>query len=391
MKLLLKLYSSLVWLKEQNIDVIILHEKNDFLDTLNLNNTDIVTIGVYPEKVNFYINWKILRQTSKFFLQKLPILFSYGIKYFLKSVYIYYIKSVINFMNPLLVITYIDNSNMFQEIIENINKRRYVAIQNSIRNEYNYKYAIQKNNIHKIKHDIFFCYGEQVKDCFESCGHSANEYIFSGGTLRLSQHIANGSILISPHEKEIFDVCIISQWIEENFLERRDVLTEEATSIADATNINLNLLNSLPNLSEIKLLICLRSGTAKERSYYLTKLDRAKNIFFEMDSYAGIDKSKVIVGISSTLLIEAFSIKKRVLWSNPLNHKYHKVVNSDDFYINSTSESLFADKLMKLISLSNIEFEKKALKLRRYLSDLNLYNLPTNKLKQLITKRNIED
>ena len=386
MKLLLEFFSSFAWVKKHNVDIVILHENNDFLDTLNLNNIKYVTLGIYPEKTTYFLNKKILAQVLKFFFTQIQQLFINGPRYFLRLTYIHYIKTVIDFMSPYLVITYIDNSGVFQEILQKNTKRRYIAIQNSVRNEYNYKYSLKKTKEYNIEHDIYFCFGEQVKDCFEDCGHSANEYIFSGGPLKLSKYLASDSIFLSPHEKEVYDLCIVSQWIARNFIEENSDLNEEARSIRDATDISLNLLNSFQGLSEIKLIICLRSGTDEEKSYYLKKLDKAKDIFFISNSYSGINQSKVIFGISSTLLIEAFSLKKKVIWCNPLNHKYHKVVSNEAFYINSSNEMIFSDKLDKLFSLSTIEFEKKSKQLRRYLADLNLYNLPSEKLENLIAR-----
>ena len=163
-------------------DVVILHGHDLWVRKSIGRGISFQTLGVAPEDLTFFLNFRILYKFIIFsFTINLEDWFSGSeFRQFTKRLYILYTLSVIDTISPKVVVTYIDNSSIFQCLSNIDKKRRYVAVQNSVRNEYNAHYVLEKNNINRgiISHDIFFCYGPSVRKLYQNRNHLVKEYLF---------------------------------------------------------------------------------------------------------------------------------------------------------------------------------------------------------------------
>ena len=244
----------------------------------------------------------------------------------------------------------------------------------------------------KLIHDIYFCYGPGVSQLYVENGHTINEAFYSGGTLRVSKFLESKTLQnivnVDENTNNQYDICVISQWIYRNFHGDEKILGEAATSIRDATIGMLEMLNELMCGSNISVIICLRSNNKEEKNFFEQYL--GNNISFlepassEFHSYEGIMQSNVILGVSSTLLIEAVALNKQSLWCNLDKHPFHDVIPSNytRFFVNERDQ--FQNKIKSLLFGSNEQARCEREALKFFLSPLMNDNLPTKKLNELI-------
>ena len=164
------------------------------------------------------------------------IYFSFAVlKFFLKhykgNIMTAYLVSLLEIIRPKVVLTNIDNSFKFFDLAKELDKKMtFVAVQNASRydlNEHKHKY---KKNI--IKSDLtkkfyipnFLCFGQYEIDDYKHHEIKVKNF-FKVGSLRLANffhHIKTNKIKI---EKQIYDICLISEpavhrnviWREKNF------------------------------------------------------------------------------------------------------------------------------------------------------------------------------
>lgn len=388
-RLVLDFFKSLKF-RIPNSDIIILHENDNWIRKSLGKSFNINTISVAPEKFNIYFNIKVI----KFLIVDLRSVNlgnwfkGSGVRKFCKRIYVRYLLSVIKVASPKVVITYIDNSTVFQCLSTIDNTRRYIAVQNSVRNQYNVKFVLENDTNHgKIIHDIFFCFGPSVKNLYNEHNHSVNLFSYSGGSLAVSHFLKNNSY---NESSEKYDICLISQWIKRNFENDNKQLGEAAISIKKATILLLNEISNFMIKTNKSLVVCLRTSDPNEKLFYSKFFKNDISFVSPKDgkfsSYSGFMESKVVVGVSSTLLIEALSLGKKSLWCNLDNHKFHKIIQDENHVCNVIKRQDFFKKLNYLLETSNNLSEKKLLKIRNDLCPLDYNDLPHLRLKRLVMK-----
>jgi surface carbohydrate biosynthesis protein len=378
--------------KVPKVEVVILHSNDTLIRSALDEKISVDTLSVLPESGNIYINFQILLSfvCNIIFLNVSNDGNATGVTKFLKRYYIIYLYSVISYMSPRLVITYIDNSNIYQSLVKIDMNRRYLAVQNSVRNLYNVRYAIPEGVT--ISHDAYLCFGPEVESLYLSNGHEIKEFFFSGGSLKVSEFLAQRQVPIEnrPSVKLNlpYDVCVISQWIERNFINNTETMQETSTSIRDATVAMLEELAKVKASKKIKVLVCLRSNKLEEVEFY--KFFLGENTSFSapesksFHSYEGMLLSNVVVGVSSTLLIEGISLRKKCLWCNLENHPYHRVISSKNDRFITYSRHDFNEKLSFLLMVPANDLETDLSKLKASISPLNSADLPCEKLNRLV-------
>ena len=73
---------------------------------------------------------------------------------FIKKIYIIYIKTEIEFIDPQIIITYNDDNYIYHDLTYIINNRTFIAIQNGLREKF-----IRNRIKHNINHDYLYCFG----------------------------------------------------------------------------------------------------------------------------------------------------------------------------------------------------------------------------------------
>jgi len=264
-------------------------------------NKSIVVIDPFIINLNFRVVALFLKNI---FMLKRNIPY----KRFIFMVYQY---STIELFKPSVVITFVDNSIIFQWMSCNYTNANFYAIQNGSRS----KYELYYHYYHDFKHNLtnFFCFGEYETEKYREYGHSVNNFIpvgsFRHAIYRKNNPLNNDAIM--------YDIALISQHKLTTFDGSNKRLKENLELI------DQYLSNFLRENKNISLIILCRSEEdseqgKKEKQYFSSiygdkVICRFKNDVYE-STYKGIDQSDLIVCCNSTALLEAVGMGKKVLF-----------------------------------------------------------------------------
>lgn len=305
-----------------------------------------------------------------------PTLLYYIIKnYFKRSLKENYIKFLLEKINPKIVITTIDNSIEFFRMSKLLNdKMKFIAIQNSHRYEF---HASNK----ELYIPNYFVFGDYEVELFKK----------QKGVKKIK---AIGSINAAVAKKEIYknfdnldsnryDICLIS--------EPRIKLNRDFQRIHSSHNVQktLQLIASHAiRYSEEHNKKIIFSGKADIKSL---KVQRQENLFYEkviknknikisfnnkikFEQYKNIYESKLIIGMSSTMLRDAFEFKKKVLICNYIDHVDNKPPSNGICTLTDMSYEAFRSRVTEILSLNYDSY------LSRIENVNNFYNLKFNTL-----------
>ena len=282
-----------------------------------------------------------------------------------------YLLSLIDQINPRLILTFIDNSYKFS-IFSKIKRNEYifVAVQNGVRYENKIINLLKKKKINveleKFFIPYFFCFGKNEMDEYKQNNQSIGEFNIVG-SLRLSNFLTSQKNLEKVNKKNNDLLLISDAYCWDKFLEKLNFPIEEGI-------INLIKLSiKFAKKNNLKMKIAARSKSndfEREKEFYKKNLNQneyeylLKNIFFRSDDYKTykiMQKSKIVIGTMSTMLRENLSL------------------NGKTFACNLTCTSIFDFPIKGLCFSKNpdyLNFEKQLLKiyripLKKYYEQLN--------------------
>jgi len=279
---------------------------------------------------SFFILRTRVEKVNIFILMKIFLRFKFSHQSYLKE----YIKAV----DPKAIITWIDNNINFYELkFKDIKK---ISVQNGRRTNLptDMFYNIKKNNYKKLSCDYIFAHNYPTTKLFKK--YIKSNYSVSG-SLKSNDTKIN-------HKNKRFDLVYISTFrnLENHFIykkydwikwQRYEVnLLKLAKKYCEKYGKRLTIIGSeLDNKSEF-LFYKNILGT----NFYLIKKNQNRNV------YKLIDQSKVIFGIDSTLLSEAFGRGLKVGFFSQRGN--HFPFNSRKFgwpYKYSSTGNFWSDKI----------------------------------------------
>ena len=357
-----------------------MHRKVDLMIFATTGSYEIIefllkknfTYSIYDcKKITLYFNL--------FFFYKLFInIYKYrnsGDNFF-KWLYLCYVYTEIECINPKIVITYEDDNNIYHRLNSMSTTFKFMAIQNGLREKYHLKQIINKD----VSHDIYFCFGENDIDKIKSYDWDVKESI-PIGSLR-----AGISLEKFRDVKKIYDLCYVSEW-KENYPQFDEY--ENPCNIDHKwsyfSRFVDNVIFHFYKRNNIKLVVALRSDNPRERRYFSSHL--GSNVIFTKTSnndyrnYKTIMESYITVGFASTLLLESLALGTKVVSIDPsLSSKYF---HYDKFikYRYDKYDS-FEKYLLKLIDSKNnhqLQYTKNSFAM----------NVSTNALPQSILRKSI--
>ncbi len=278
-----------------------------------------------------------------------------------------YLLSLIDQVNPQLILTFIDNSHKFSIFakIKNDNYK-FVAIQNGARYEHKIVNLLKKKKINveleKFFIPYFFCFGKNEIRDYKKNNQKVGKFDVVG-SLRLSNFLVSQKIFKKKSIiKKTNDILLISDvYCWDKFLEKLNFPIERGLINLIKFSIKFSKRHKL----KIKIAARSRSNNfKKEREFYKKNLSKIeyefllKNIFFRSDNhktYKIMRKSKIVIGTMSTMLRENLSL------------------NGKTFACNFTKTNIFdfpIDGLCFSKDMNYKNFEKQLLK---------IYKIPLNK------------
>lgn len=288
-------------------------------------------------------------------------------------IYKIYLFSCIEYINPKVVITFVDNDHIFHWIAKRYNHCEFFAIQNGHRNTR----QLDSSEKHYLQH--FFCFGNYDKHRYAQFGHVVDE-CYPIGSLIAGYYRANAK----KERKNEYDLAIVSQYTRRGYnfypdsqrkeLSRQEILNEDSYKAA------LNLMDSflVRYIEEynLKAAVLMRQSLDydEERNYYEEKY-KGKAILFgrdikRMTSYFVADESEMVVGFNSTFLAECFGLGKKVLSINFTGTDWW--VDYDPMIMfTEPNYSLFKERLNELRVEPYDEYRKRTKEYATYLMNYN--------------------
>ena len=271
-----------------------------------------------------------------------------------------YIKADLISRNPKAIITSIDNSGKFGWLSEHYQLAPCIAIQNGFRLTYD------SNSQSKYYCQHLFCFGEREVIDYPKLGYKVDHF-HPVGSLNLSLNFDSQLCDIKP----IYDLLVVSCW-RGNIGYAKDVEDSmKAMRLMDET-----LAQYLQN-RDLKTAIIMRSerdsdqwvmpeiGMSEEdyyKSIYGDLIEIIDVNFIERNVYPVMQSAEVIVaGFSTTCLIEAYAMRKKVLYMNFCgNNNYHRDFKPEIlFEAHDDRSPSFESRLNDLLEISSQEYVMK--------------------------------
>ena len=349
--------------KPGSADIIIFDETNS--NQVELVIPESLTVSIFKMRpMEFYITPRILFsfiRNLKYFTFRNGVASNRGwfYKIFWQLLCIY-IKADLISRNPKAIITSIDNSGNFGWLSENYHLAPCVAIQNGFRLTYD------SNSQSKYYCQHLFCFGEREVNDYPKLGYKVDHF-HPVGSLNLSLNFDSQLCDIKP----IYDLLVVSCW-RGNIGYAKDVEDSmKAMRLMDET-----LAQYLQN-RDLKTAVIMRSeresdqwvmpeiGMSEEdyyKSIYGDLIEIIDVNFIERNVYPVMQSAEVIVaGFSTTCLIEAYAMRKKVLYMNFCgNNKYHRDFKSEIlFEAHDDKSPSFESRLNDLLEISSQEYVMK--------------------------------
>ena len=349
--------------KPGSADIIIFDETNS--NQVKLVIPESLTVSIFKMRpIEFYITPRILFsciRNLKYFTFRNGVASNRGwfYKIFWQLLCIY-IKADLISRNPKAIITSIDNSGNFGWLSENYHLAPCIAIQNGFRLTYD------SNSQSKYYCQHLFCFGEREVIDYPKLGYKVDHF-HPVGSLNLSLNFDSQLCDIKP----IYDLLVVSCW-RGNIGYAKDVEDSmKAMRLMDET-----LAQYLQN-RDLKTAVIMRSerdsdqwvmpeiGMSEEdyyKSIYGDLIEIIDVNFMERNVYPVMQSAEVIVaGFSTTCLIEAYAMRKKVLYMNFCgNNKYHRDFKSEIlFEAHDDKSPSFESRLNDLLEISSQEYVMK--------------------------------
>jgi len=303
------------------------------------------------------------------------------------NIYLSYLISCLEYINPKVVITYVDNDPSFYTVARRYPKATFYAIQNGIRNKSDLRDALLKpdNSINYLVLPNFFCWGPCDIDNYRNFGHTIiNAYPV--GSLRGSYYC--DSIRKSRNTND-YDICYISQYSPEIFK------YGYSPHYKDALIKIQNLLAAFIEKNHVRLCIACRSRDQEEFDYFNNLFGKRSDIILRnldnpFSTYSLMDRSDITITMNSSAALEAFGWGKKVFFCNFAHEEIGDFYMGGICSIQRNDPIEFENKLKYLLSMDQDEFELSTETDRKYLISYN-FQTPAHQYIREIIIRKIEN
>jgi surface carbohydrate biosynthesis protein len=286
--------------KKQNHLIIGHDHSNYILKYIPKNKAQIISF----KKINFYIFFKLFLEKKK--ISKL--------NYFIKS---------IELINPIIIVTMIDNDTDFYRLKKYFPHKKFISIQNGYRTEPKKTYLVKRGE--QLQCDIIFCFGKQGVNYYRSLvqvkkiipiGSIKNNLILKNNLKKkkIMTFISEYRIRDKKEKINFFNLGNIF-WEDYIFSEKK--LIKIASNYCKKRNIKFNIMGRY--VDPTKELEYFSDIINKNDFNYITK----KN---EFTSYNFLKKSEIILSMSSSLGYEFLSRdNKMIFFSRHVGKKNSKL------------------------------------------------------------------
>ena len=220
----------------------------------------------------------------------------------------------------------------------------------------------------------FFCFGEYDKIFYEKKKVNIGSYE-PVGSMRSSmthEYLKSKKIKINPHK---YDICLISE-------PHDGTLSGDfghVKNLYDCTGLVAEFTHRLCKKHNLKIVFSGKGFKNEKRTdeqtyfykHYLKDYDfkissDVKKTSFNLASYINVMESKLVIAIASTLIREAISFEKKILFFDTTGHPDMEFPGSGIEFpkdsiciLKEPSYELFEERVLKILSISNEEYFSK--------------------------------
>jgi len=375
-KNIIKILKAVQWDNPPKANVLILDEMgSDYIEQMIVYGLDFSILHSLMEVV--YLSPQILLLFLKNLARALWRKTKEGEQWFPWEIYL---LSCIEYIGPKVVVTFIDNSPVYQNLSRRYAGGDFYLIQNGVR------LKVDAEVDYTIKMTNLCCWGQSDIDLFSRNNHRIDNYMPLGPLVGsyYKTELSSGDI------EDEYDVCLVSQW--RNQFMNGESAPHLKKAVSTVNEYLAQYLHKHPVKACVATCAQVKENLTREIAYYrdlfgddVTIIPRERKTF---STYAAMDRSTVIIGFSSSAVYEAYGWGKKVLLCNYSDdYKWDNASVIEDITISGTDYLDFERKLNKILNMDAAEYKNMAAANMKYAVNFNA-EMPAHKyLRQKIVER----
>lgn len=283
-----------------------------------------------------------------------------------------YFSALLRRLTPAIVVTYIDNSELFYEVARvNHRRMRFLAIQNGSRID-----VVEKSSkdAQRIFIPEFACFGEYERDLYLTKGASVGNFI-PMGSLRESyfrQYWQKKSVSMHAGGYD-YDMCIVAEaspgW-NQRYPGSEDAIgniAKYAVRLAHEKGLKLVIAGKRDiTPGQVRALIHQRDTEVAWYKKYAGDHPVTPRVRDQFSTYELTVRSRLSLALMSTVLREASSRGSRVLHCNFSGDSRWDFCVDGIWSLKEDSYEAFAERVMALLALSDEAWREKSAKMAAY-------------------------
>ena len=361
------IFSKKVFTKPKQFDLVVIDEAQKEIFSDYLKNYNHSFLDIRLNKINLYVLFKTI------------------IKFKFKTNFYRYICEYLKFTNCKIILTFNDNLLWFYELKKDLKNIIAISIQNGHRRDFFFNDLNQKN---ELMCDYIFTWEKKFRKSFQ---------IVRSETIELGSFKNNLSQIKKNNNKTISYISDLNNNFDKyRYIDGKKFTFDEWYSIEKKI---LPIISTFcKNLNyDFKIIgRCRGSFAKKEKFFYDTVLHNHKFKFIESNDeyncYNIIDDSFLVVGIYSSLILEAIGRKARVailnlrkeLISENYNIFWPKKFSSEGFFWTDKLEVSNINKVLKNVYDANPDILEKEYE---HLRDIIIFDEKNKKFKELLENK----
>lgn len=366
--------------------ITILYSYDYWLRKLVLRELPATTLEMFPECI--YVTpaliGRVLRRLHRLDWSRLR--HDPSPREFLRQVHAQYVLACLDQVGAEIVLTLIDNSGLFQKLSRiDQTGRTYFAVQNGTRTLFCVRDSLLSTATPVVSMTNFFCFGQRDVDLFTRHGHIVDNYLPVGS---LIGGYYKTTVSASTPEPE-FDLCLISQWHEHFSF---DATRNDSSARVGAGISGLNVIfGKLLAEVELSLVVCLRNeNNAREVAFFKEAFGEEVRLktadFSSFSAYRTAERSRMTIGLNSTMLAELFSWGRKVLWCNVPGDEHFEMPEAGVSYFEGNDYQAFRDHVLSLLAMPQEEYEAATQSNARYINNYDPANPPHEAIRAAILR-----
>jgi surface carbohydrate biosynthesis protein len=364
--------------------IVILHEADFWIRKMVLKELPATTLPVNGEKSSKFVITPGLIARSLWrmrFINWPVVIKGRSVGDFFSQLYKQYLLASLDQIGAKVVLTFIDNSGLFQTLSRLDKKRVYFAIQNGTRT-----LACVRDYLPKPPHPYahismtnLFCFGDRDVQLYRKHCHTIDSCIPVGS-------LVGGyykSVISTGKKERKYDLCYVSQW-HCHFYE--EIVGDDYSAIMSRrVGAAISGLNSLLSLlltdTDLTMLICPRNDDDDAEREFYKSLFGERAIIFKSDrndfsTYRAAEQCELTVALNSTILSEIFACGQKVLWCNVPNDEHYRMPEAGISYFDGADYHVFKERVITLLETPQAEYECMTSEQARYINNYDPVNPP---------------